>query len=284
MRLEAGDGKTSVDEIRRSYVNKGKAKQLFFNRSLDIEAPFDVTKNRILDLLDRYKSLKRTIIETKTLADSINEENVAKRLRKEIISGDEVKSIDSFSSLLDNRNVRGKNRFILSKIRDNAQLIKLLSDSIEETKSKCSPEVKDKLKPLWSKFKSMMNSDDLVLDAIVQINKKELLYKELKYYIDADKDVTMSSNPNLGNLSKSIKMKEVDEETEYMRRSLGVDKFLDLYDDKVWTTKDKGAILFSDNKDNYFKIGEQGSFVKGENIDKATQIINIINSVEDEIL
>ena len=61
----------------------------------------------------------------------------------------------------------------------------------------------------------------------------------------------------------------------------GIAEYSKLNDEREWTEREKGAILFSDDKRNFFKIGTDGNLKKCVLRDYDRFIIETINSIND---
>jgi hypothetical protein len=65
------------------------------------------------------------------------------------------------------------------------------------------------------------------------------------------------------------------------KEATGVADFSRLSDERAWTEREKGAILISDDKRNFFKIGTDGNLQKISLRDYDRFIIDTINSIDD---
>ena len=54
---------------------------------------------------------------------------------------------------------------------------------------------------------------------------------------------------------------------------------MELFDDKVWTSSDNGAILFSDEKKTFFKMSNDGTLKKGWNKDYSDEFIDLMTGI-----
>ena len=138
------------------------------------------------------------------------------------------------------------------------------------------------LDEIWRAF----NENDVELP-----NKKKIVYNYLKKKVEKDlmlntylsvQDVQGDDFPN--DITQLVSNNDVSGREAFANQFTkfgGIGGFISLSDDRTWDKNDKGAILFSDSKKKFFKIGDDGQLIKGENYDYRDDFIAIINSVEN---
>ena len=288
MRLEAGEGKTVIDDTNDYDASlKDKAAGFFLMKPFPSAEKIDIyaVKTRMVRFMNDYKSIKDIIISTEPIVKDWYANEIAKQIIKGMIQGDDV------VANLNLVNVR--NRFVeqnLMKIWRNAKWIRQTITTYQFQDYKTDTSLRDRFTKLWNEFKGLM-INNANMD-IPDLNKKSLMFNEYEAVVNSniDNDVSFlstdtvnASNINGLDLKNYIKKKSA-EEPFYKQTLKTVFGFEGFVDDKCWSTKDKGAILFSDNENNYFKISNEGSFIKADTTDEAKQIIDIINSIGNDPL
>ena len=128
-------------------------------------------------------------------------------------------------------------------------------------------------------------------EAPATFSTKELLYKELKYAVDSQKNLkdVVEMDKWVDGMVIDAAIRRKDDEAVNVKSVLktvakeatGVADFSRLSDERAWTEREKGAILISDDKRNFFKIGTDGNLQKISLRDYDRFIIDTINSIDD---
>jgi hypothetical protein len=181
-------------------------------------------------------------------------------------------------------------RGALRAIHLTAQEIIEIKHSLFDGYKMQDKEIKSKIEDFDSIFKSQMKNWDKDEELPYILNPKEVMYKELKHTVDSQKnlsDVIEMDNWTDGiNIEDAVRRKE---ETKLNVKSLlktlattatGLDEYFKLNDERAWTEREKGAILFSDDKRNFFKIATDGSLQKAHLKDYDKIIVDTINSID----
>jgi len=179
----------------------------------------------------------------------------------------------------------------LRAMRRDANEILDIKDSLFDNYKFHDNEIKSKIEDFDNIFKSQMKNWDSEADAPNIISTKELLYKELKYAVKGEKNlddvVEMDDWADGMNIEDAVRRKD---NSEFNVKSLiktvakeatGIADFARLNDERAWTEREKGAILISDDKRNFFKIGTDGNLQKGSLRDYDRFIIDTINSINE---
>ena len=185
--------------------------------------------------------------------------------------------------------------------------IKLISEELEE----CSKKIqilkifddkgyKDEVDRLWNRLKGNFNGE--VSNLQIELNKRELVYNHLKRIVGKNEEMEKSlsfvqiQTYDDESVANSITVKnrgmEESEEAWYkvwgdkaldsVKKQLDVGGFMDLSDDKVWGTNDKGAILFSDDKKSFFRIQPDGTFAKGLIRNYKEEFLQLMKNVNND--
>ncbi len=161
----------------------------------------------------------------------------------------------------------------------------------------------DEVTRLWNAAKSNLNHEQDYQRLSVSLNKSKVYFDYLKHTIENNKElndlisISQVTEYNIETLEQAIKQKNVasaEEETwqEVLKTKTinsllepsGVSGFIELLDDKMWSSKDKGAILLSDNKNTFFKMHNDGTFIKGRWNDYKSEFIEIMSSVNNQVV
>jgi hypothetical protein len=143
---------------------------------------------------------------------------------------------------------------------------------------------------LLDALKDMVKSRNFQLSNIEELNKRELMYYEFKAEITGEiqdkfgiqfsrTEDSGEHNFDLQYLSSQIRQ-QIEEDDEKLSKGMVAAKLLGwehFKDDKVWTTKDEGAILISDTEDSFFKIRNDGTISKHFN-KKTNDVIQAIHN------
>ncbi len=135
------------------------------------------------------------------------------------------------------------------------------------------------LRRLWANFKANLDVTVNNIRCEYTLRRPVVLFNYLKTYVSNDEELNKYLEINGNNADDySAEIKTPDEsgtKQSWLKKSLislgkkafDIGGIMQLYDDKVWSTKDKGAIFFSDTKDAFYRMGDDGSFVKGWGFD-----------------
>ena len=174
--------------------------------------------------------------------------------------------------------------------RDAAEIVEKYDKLFDKYKIHCK-DILDKINDFSDIFESQMKNWDNDEEAPKTFTTKELLYKELKYTVDTQKN--LSSVVEMDEWSDSIAIENairVKDNTNLDIKSIlktaaleatGLADFKKLNDERAWSDREKGGILISDDKRNFFKIGIDGNLKKCVLRDYDRFIIETINSIND---
>jgi hypothetical protein len=176
-------------------------------------------------------------------------------------------------------------------MRRTAEEIIEIKDSLFDTYKLQDKDIKSKIEDFDRIFKSQMKNWNQDEELPYVINSKELMYKELKYTVDSQKNLSdvieMDKWSDEINIEDSVRRKEetgIDVKSILKTAALtatGLDEYYKLNDERAWSEREKGAILFSDDKRNFFKIATDGNLQKAHPKDYDKIIVDIINSIND---
>ena len=289
MRMEAGEGETIVDDAV-DYNEDGFSRfcSSLINYQFDSVQTINIVKERMYNAFAKYKQIKDLIVKTIGIANTLDDED-AKTIVQNLITQTGVRKEDDLAKTLTLSALRPEVKEKIKKIRKYTERI---SNEISEITNDIDfkGQIKTEFTSLWDRFKNQMGDLGTATMTYTNIKKKQLMLSEFKEVfknsrnnrINISDNATTQGNLTLKQLKESITIKDLSSKPlDISGKILGFEKFLD---DKTWTSRDTGAILFSDNKDNYYKIGKEGSIVRCEKSDEIDQIVNIIHSVGDDTL
>ncbi len=286
MRLEAGEGKTVIDDTNDYDASlKDKAAGFFLMKPYPSAEKVDIyaVKTRMVRFMNDYKVLKDMILSTQAIVKDWNNNEVGSPIINGMIQNHEVVNNLDLSNV---ENILLKQNLL--KIWRNTKWIRQTVTTYQFDEYKTKVRLQDLFNTLWNLFEDLMCRNSNI--SFIDINKKDLMYKEFEEVVKDNKNNDVSfegsvneNNINTLNLNNHIKKKS-DVKSSFKQVLGTISGFEGFVDDKCWSTKDKGAILFSDNENNYFKISNEGSFIKADTTDEAKQIIDIINSIGNDPL
>ena len=285
MCLEAGDGETIV-ERDRSNNSFGSFLSCTNNKSVGdvllntITGTYTIIKNynsmcqKWESLSERVKMYRNTPIQSigQTLVTDLG-----------VIAEEALEDRDYMLSSDECGQLRA--------MRRTAEEIIEIKDSLFDTYKLQDKDIKSKIEDFDSIFKSQMKNWNQDEELPYVINSKELMYKELKYTVDSQKNLSdvieMDKWSDKINIEDAVRRKEetgIDVKSIIKTAALtatGLDEYYKLNDERAWTEREKGAILFSDDKRNFFKIATDGNLQKAHPKDYDKIIVDIINSIND---
>ena len=191
MRLEAGEGKTVIDDTNDYDASlKDKAAGFFLMKPFPSAEKVDIyaVKTRMVRFMNDYKSIKDIIISTEPIVKDWYSNEIAKQIIKGMIQGDDV---------VGNLNlVNVRNRFVeqnLMKIWRNAKWIRQTITTYQFQDYKTETSLRDKFTKLWNEFKGLM-INNANMD-IPDLNKKSLMFNEYEAVVNSniDNDVSFLS-------------------------------------------------------------------------------------------
>lgn len=289
MRLEAGEGETIIDDsVDYNEDSFSRFCSSLINYPFDSVQTINIVKERMYNAFAKYKQVKDLIVKTIELAKEVNGEE-GKTIVQNIITQEEVLKKEDLVKLNSFDDLQAETKERIKKIRKSIERINNEISKIKNDKD-LKGQMKNEFTTLWDRFKSQMGNLTNNTMEYTNIRKRQLMLSEFKEVfknsgnnrINISDNTTDQGNLTLKQLKESITTKDLSSKPrEISAKVLGFEKFLD---DKTWTSRDTGAILFSDNKDNYYKIGKEGSIVRCEKSNEIDLIVNIIHSVGDDTL
>ena len=289
MRLEAGEGETIIDDsVDYNEDSFSRFCSSLINYPFDSVQTINIVKERMYNAFAKYKQVKDLIVKTIALAKEVNGEE-GKTIVQSIITQEGVLKKEDLVKLNPFDDLQAETKERIKKIRKSIERINNEISKIKNDKD-LKGQMKNEFTTLWDRFKSQMGNITSNTMEYTNIRKRQLMLSEFKEVfknsgnnrINISDNTTDQGNLTLKQLKESITTKDLSSKPrEISAKVLGFEKFLD---DKTWTSRDTGAILFSDNKDNYYKIGKEGSIVRCEKSNEIDLIVNIIHSVGDDTL
>ena len=289
MRLEAGKGKTTIDKIEPSLTEKSNLKKFIIKGAFESEK--DVIIHRVTERMNSffstYSATKARIEDLQTQLQGLSSSNTYVEIINSMIDdrGNVVASLTSQSYI----NLENSQKQILDNIRDTIGSIKeSIPNNFENYKAE--NKVRTSYNNLLDALKDMVKSRNFQLSNIEELNKRELMYYEFKAEITGEiqdkfgiqfsrTEDSGEHNFDLQYLSSQIRQ-QIEEDDEKLSKGMVAAKLLGwehFKDDKVWTTKDEGAILISDTEDSFFKIRNDGTISKHFN-KKTNDVIQAIHN------
>ena len=285
MCIEAGEGQTIIERDRAnntfgSFMTCTNDKNVVdvlletIRQSISIAREYHTMCQKLANLSDIIKRNRNTAVQ------KIGENIVA---NKSVITQEE----------LENRmyNLSVDESGLLRAMRREAEEIVKTKDKLFDKYDIHCKDIKEKIKDFSDIFESQMRNWNKDEDAPETFTTKELLYRELKYTVDSEKN--LSSMIEMDQWSDAINIEDavrVKDDTQINIKSIiktlaseatGIADFKRLSDQRAWTEREKGAILISDDKKNFFKIGIDGNLQKYILRDYDKFIIDTVNSIDD---
>ena len=283
MRLEAGGGETtqnihSKDSLIRYLSKKNKL------RKAKEEALLAYTK-----LENFRKGLVSAIVNyvENPFKEDYND--------VEFFNGDKIKNSNQLE-FVSRSNGYSANIFfkqLIYPVRD--RLEKLCQEKSILNGNECE-DYRNEVNRLWDKAKDSLKFNSGIPKIDLNITKRQLVYFYLKSAVENDNDY--SNNIEFDSLDgyekedieKSVQSKIQNPDTSFltMLKDKCVDSLLDysgianLVDDNIWCISDDGAILFSDDKNTFFKIDSDGTLKKGFNNEDRDEFLKLMNEVIDD--
>ena len=264
MRLEAGDGNTKPNDSIKG-ISGTLTSSMFPQKTKLSKAAKEVVEvyDRIKDWCDSYNNF--------------------------ITRFDQFRQTPGYTdlSLLNNGEIKPLNDLVNNNtpndIRVQISALRMGLIALERTKEELDYEDVSGL-PSLNEINRQWNN----LKTIEFPLKKRVVYENLKRVVDNDVSIfgkiVVEKLPSHGfpdRLDNYVKI--IDKPTEIgfnqRRNVFGAGGFIDLKDDKTWESNDKGAILFSDKSESYYKMGNNGDLIKGFNYDYRDEFVSIIDSI-----
>jgi hypothetical protein len=156
-------------------------------------------------------------------------------------------------------------------------------------------EYRNEVNRVWDQAKNSFKFNSGYPRIDLQITKRQLVYLYLKDAVEHDNDFSNSiefgniDNYDKESIENAVKHKIQASDASFlsMLKDKCTDVLLDysgianLVDDKIWCVSDEGAILFSDDKDTFFKVDGDGTLKKGFNNEDRDEFLKLMNEVDD---
>ena len=267
MRLEAGEGKALLDDSLKGISSNMLIPHTRYSL-------LESAKDEVLRYYNNYKGWCESYT---SLVGTINRFKVLYAL-PDLSFLEANGDIKSEAQLIEGVGITERNMII--DYRTTLEELQKSKEDLQKTSIEGFPKIDD----IWRNFR------EINVNNIMPI-KREMAYKYLKKV--AEKDVTLNAYLKIKDLPETGLPADIDafitnkdlSTNEALEKQFakfgGVAGFINLSDDRSWGKNDKGAILFSDSKKKFFKIGDDGQLIKGENFDYRDDFIEIVNSVEN---
>jgi hypothetical protein len=285
MCLEAGDGETIVERERAnngfisflSCTNDQTVGDVLFKT---ISGTYTLAIN-YHNLCDKWANLVERIKEYRgTVIQSVGQKFVS---QTGIITEEELEDRIYTLSL--------EERGLLRAIHRDAGEILDIKDSLFDDYKLQDKDIKSKLEDFGSIFVSQMQNWDSDEELPYKLNVKELMYKEIKMTVESQKNladvIEMDKWTDGINIEEAVRRKDnsVLNVKSLLKQAVleatGIAEYSKLNDERAWTEREKGAILFSDDKRNFFKISTDGGLKKAHLKDYDKIIVDTINSINE---
>ena len=267
MHLEAGDGETNIEK---------NPDNSFFRTLWGSELQ---TKNG-----EKYKEMYEDALRIRRLCDKCRDNLIAlvevvkisepevKQLFKNIFKGD--KNIKAENELRDeiiqlqisftNYEISDRDYGFL-ELRRSFDYMKKHIDIVFNDEPQSVIDYKNRL---WDKIVTWANDTNGICDLSEEIDINKLFYDKIKSFAernlrDSIEVRDLNDFSSFDSISAAIipleKKKTGNTVLSTFLKLVGIKNLVDGWDDRVWTTRDKGAILFSDKKGKHFKLGDDGN-------------------------
>ena len=285
MRIEAGKGETQINR----QVENPDLHSLKHGTNRDVMETIDKVievVNAVITTIDSIYSQGDSFRDTLSTIKCQNQE-----IKDIILSMMTDKSIIDYSKFLpkvEKLESTEFNKFKTAYTKLNT--IRTAIDTIYEGRKLRTNLLKSVVDNLWKKLKVSLPVWDRIDYEKENIDKKQVLYKEVKACIETEKNlkdlVSMVDYKGAAcNLANDILDKDVTNTPElehiswdYAKSKLYKDTFKEITDDRVWASVENGAILISDNKDKFFKMDNDGKFSICEQNKYSSKIKDKLNS------
>lgn len=285
MRIEAGKGETQINR----QVENADFHSLKHGTNRDVMETIDKViedVNAVITTIDSIYSQGDSFRDTLSTINCQNQE-----IKDIILSMMTDKSIIDYSKFLpkvEKLESTEFNKFKTAYTKLNT--IRTAIDTIYEGRKLRTNLLKSVVDNLWKKLKVSLPVWDRIDYEKENINKKQVLYEEVKTCIETEKNlkdlVSMVDYKGVEcNLVNDILDKDVTNTPElehiswdYAKSKLYKDTFKEITDDRVWASVENGAILISDNKDKFFKMDNDGKFSICEQNKYSSKIKDKLNS------
>lgn len=282
MRLEAGDGVTtankSLNDTTKRLINPGvrrlkKAKE----EALKAYNELEEFKRNLSEVVDNYKNIQGR--------GNYNDVDFFDR--------DKVKEFDNI--VISDKDGLGISRLFSHHIETVRDSLETLYNTKTILAGYQCEKYLTQVNNLWDNMKRNLRFDGQYQEHQIDITKRELVYYYLKDAVEHDTTLNdcMSCvdirDYSQQTIEENVKPKNNTEESSFLHRlkENAIDNALlmtgaaDMYDDKIWCTTDKGAILFSDDKNTFFKIQDDGTLKIGYNHEYRDEFLKLMNNVEN---
>ena len=260
MHLEAGDGDTKVEKNTERAIGRtlwgseiqtknGAKYEEMYEEVLNYKKLCDNSRKRIIALVDSVRVRARVVGEDV----------------KTIFTAD--KKIKKWNELQqEHSNKSSEVKYALLSLSNLLGLMKDYIDCSFQGKPQSIIEYKEKL---WENFVNWSSAD--ISNAFIlpeEVDFNSLFYNKIKDFVqnnlsDSLQVQELDDFSSLDSISKAIVPLEnksaVKTSLKILSKLTGFNKLKEGWEDRVWTTRDKGTILFSDKKGKHFKLGEDGN-------------------------
>lgn len=285
LRLEAGDGETIIERDRAnntlgSFLACSNDKNVVDVLLDTIRHSIAISRN-YRSMCEKWASLSNMVKRYRNTAIKSVGESIVTELG--VLTEEELENrIYSFSS---------DEIGLLKAMRRDANEIIDIKEKLFENYKLCTKDIKNKIEAFDDIFKSQMKNWDKDEEAPTTFTTKELLYRELKNAVETQKNlnevVEMDKWSDGIVIDEAVRRKDNSKITfkgvlkTLAIESMGISGYKKLNDERAWTEREKGAILISDDKKNFFKIRNDGTLQKSVMRDYDKFIIDTINSIDD---
>jgi hypothetical protein len=283
--LEAGDGKTIIERERAN--NKFSS----FLSCTNNESVGDILDNAILNTRTIYRDYCYICERWEALSNRIKEyrNSAIQEVGQELVM--DMKILSEAELNRKTVNFERNDVWNLKVIRNDAMEIMQIYNRIFSRYELKTKDIKSIIEEFAKIFESQMKNWNKDEEIPKTFTRREVLYKEIKMIVDSEKNlknvVEMDDWSDGINIEDAVRAK--DNSTlgfesivrKLLKKATGIAEFLQLGDERAWTEREKGAILFSDNKNNFFKIANDGSLTNAHLKDYNRIILNALNSIND---
>ena len=285
MCIEAGEGETIIE---RDRANNDFATFMTCSNDKNVVDVLLETIRYAVSISREYRSMCQKWENLSSRVKS-NRKTAIQKVGQGIVANMSVLTLED----LENRiyTLSSDERGLLIAMRRDAEEIVEIYENLFAQYEIHHKQIKKKIDGFKDIFNSQMRNWDSDEEQPSTFTTKELLYNELKYAVDTQKN--LSSIIEMDEWSDTITVEDavrVKDDTKFdikatiktlATEATGVADFKRLNDERAWTEREKGAILISDDKNNFFKIGADGNLQKYILRDYDKFIVDTINSIND---
>lgn len=300
LRIEAGDGETSTydsekkitkNNILTSLVNIESPTPLENAKINAVEAYNGLVtyKNMLENIITQYNNVYGRFSHNEDVIKFFENDGTVKALGDiKIITRENGRQISRYFLTLQDAEYRSN----IESIRDNLEECYNIAYKLMKFKH---DNFRNLVSEFWKNTSKYLNRNGDNPTYAIPFSRRKFVYEHLKSIVESNKDLNDNlrlDNYTQENLRNVVHIRNVENNQNIpFYKKMGynalntlksISGFKELSDDKIWSSKDKGTILISDNKNSFFKMKSNGTFERGWKRDYRTEFLDIMSSINDD--